>query len=35
VVRGAGRYVPRPTFPTVYSAINRQAELKRPHSVAR
>ncbi len=35
VVRGAGRYIPRPTFPPVYSALNRQAELKRPRSVAR
>jgi dihydropyrimidinase len=35
VTRGAGRYIPRPTFPAVYSAINRQVELKRPKSVAR
>ena len=35
VTRSAGRYIPRPTFPAVYSAINRQVELKRPKSVAR
>jgi dihydropyrimidinase len=35
VVRGAGRFIPRPTFPPVFSALNRQAELKRPRSVAR
>jgi len=35
VVRGAGRYIPRPTFPPVYSALNRQAELRRPRSVVR
>jgi len=35
VARGAGRYISRPTFPPVYSALNLQAELKRPRSVAR
>ena len=35
VQRGAGRYISRPTFPSVYGALNRQAELKRPRSVPR
>jgi dihydropyrimidinase len=33
--RGAGRYIPRPTFPPVYDAIRRQAEIKAPHPVLR
>jgi dihydropyrimidinase len=35
VTRGAGRYIPRPTFPPVYGALNRQAELRRPRGVTR
>jgi len=33
--RGAGRYIPRPTFSAVYDAVRRQAELKAPHAVPR
>ena len=35
VERGAGRYVNRPTFPTYYDAIKRQAELSTPTPVDR
>ena len=35
VKRGAGRYIPRPTFAPVYDAVRRQAELKAPRAVPR
>jgi dihydropyrimidinase len=35
VERGAGRYVPRPTFPTVFEAIQRQNEIRAPKAVVR
>jgi dihydropyrimidinase len=35
VERGAGRYVDRPPFASFYSALARQAELKRPSAVRR
>ena len=35
VERGAGRYVDRPVFAPYYSALARQAELKRPSAVKR
>ncbi|MEQ9562461.1 MAG: amidohydrolase family protein, partial [Woeseiaceae bacterium] len=35
VERGAGRYVDRPAFAPYYSALARQAELKRPSAVKR
>jgi len=34
-VKGAGRYVDRPTFPSYYQAINRQHEAKAPVAVDR
>ncbi len=34
-VRGAGRYIPRPTFPPLYAAMTRQHELKKPRPVVR
>jgi dihydropyrimidinase len=34
-VRGAGRYIKRPTFAPVYEAMTRQAESKRPRPVVR
>ncbi len=34
-VRGAGRYIPRPTFPPLYEAMTRQGELKKPRPVVR
>lgn len=34
-VKGAGRYVDRPTFPSYYQAINRQHEAKTPVAVDR
>jgi dihydropyrimidinase len=34
-VKGAGRYIDRPTFAPYYEAIQRQAEAKRPHAVPR
>ncbi len=33
--RGAGRYIPRPTFAPVFEAVRRQAELKAPRAVPR
>jgi len=33
--RGAGRYIPRPTFPAVFDALKRQGELKAPKAVVR
>ncbi len=35
VEKGAGRYIPRPTFPAVFEAVRRQNELKAPKSVVR
>jgi dihydropyrimidinase len=35
VEKGAGRYIPRPTFPTVFEAIRRQNEIRAPKSVVR
>ncbi len=35
VERGAGRYIPRPTFPTVFEAIQRQNEIRAPKAVVR
>ncbi|HSD69027.1 MAG TPA: dihydropyrimidinase [Woeseiaceae bacterium] len=35
VERGAGRYIGRPPFATYYSALNRQAQLRRPSAVKR
>jgi len=34
-VRGAGRYIQRPTFPPVYAAMTRQGELRTPRPVVR
>ena len=34
-VRGAGRYVPRPTFPPVFEALDRQNRLRAPKPVVR
>src|SRR5205823_6447592 len=34
-VRGAGRYIPRPTFPPVYEAMARRGELAAPRPVVR
>ncbi|MBU2644017.1 dihydropyrimidinase [bacterium] len=34
-VEGAGRYIDRPAFNPVYEAVNKAAELKRPHAVDR
>ena len=34
-VKGAGRYVDRPTFPPYYQALNRQHEAKAPVAVDR
>ena len=34
-VRGAGRYVPRPTFPPVFEALERQNRLRAPKPVVR
>jgi len=34
-VKGAGRYVDRPTFPSYYQALNRQHEAKAPVAVNR
>jgi dihydropyrimidinase len=33
--RGAGRYIPRPTFPPLYQAVTRQGEIKKPRPVVR
>ncbi|HYM32107.1 MAG TPA: dihydropyrimidinase [Candidatus Cybelea sp.] len=33
--RGAGRYIPRPTFPPVYDAMRRRNKLKEPRAVPR
>ena len=35
VERGAGRYIPRPTFPAVFEAIKRQNEIRAPKAVVR
>jgi dihydropyrimidinase len=35
VEKGAGRYIPRPTFPAMFEAIRRQNELKAPKPVVR
>ncbi len=35
VEKGAGRYIPRPTFPTVFEALRRQSEIKAPKAVVR
>jgi dihydropyrimidinase len=35
VERGAGRYIPRPTYPAVFEALKRQGELKAPKAVVR
>jgi dihydropyrimidinase len=35
VERGAGRYIGRPPFATYYSALARQAQLRRPSAVKR
>ncbi|MEA2780520.1 MAG: dihydropyrimidinase [Rhodospirillaceae bacterium] len=35
VEQGAGRYIPRPTYPAVFEAIKRQNELKAPKAVVR
>ena len=34
-MRGAGRYVPRPTFPAVFEALDRQNRLRAPKPVVR
>jgi dihydropyrimidinase len=33
--QGAGRYIPRPTFPAVFEAIKRQNEIRAPKAVVR
>jgi dihydropyrimidinase len=33
--RGAGRYVNRPAFATMFEAVKRQAHLHTPHAVSR
>jgi dihydropyrimidinase len=35
VEQGAGRYIPRPTFPAVFEAIRRQNEIRAPKAVVR
>jgi dihydropyrimidinase len=35
VTRGAGRYIPRPTFPPFYEAMERRADAQRPRAVMR
>ena len=35
VEQGAGRYIPRPTFPAVFEAIKRQNEIRAPKAVVR
>jgi dihydropyrimidinase len=35
VEKGAGRYIPRPTYPAVFEALKRQGELKAPKAVVR
>ena len=35
VKEGAGRYINRPTFPTVYEAMKKQGELRTPKPVVR
>jgi dihydropyrimidinase len=35
VEKGAGRYIPRPTFPAVFEAIKRQNEIRAPKPVIR
>ena len=35
VEQGAGRYIPRPTFPAVFEAIRRQNEIRAPKPVVR
>jgi len=35
VEQGAGRYIPRPTFPAVFEALKRQNEIRAPKAVVR
>ena len=35
VKKGAGRYIPRPTFPAVFEAMKRQNEIRAPKAVVR
>ena len=35
VEKGAGRYIPRPTFPPVFEAIKRLNEIRAPKAVVR
>jgi dihydropyrimidinase len=35
VKEGVGRYINRPTFPTVYEAMKKQGELRTPKPVVR
>ena len=35
VKEGAGRYINRPTFPSVYEAMKKQGEMKTPKPVVR
>jgi dihydropyrimidinase len=35
VQEGAGRYIPRPTFPTVFEALKKQNEARAPRAVPR
>jgi len=34
-VKGAGRYIKRPAFPSVFGALDKMAKARAPHAVAR